>query len=280
MRSECKLLTMWTVLAAVVAVFATSGCASGSRLRVQQMQVSKQVEDMRSRAYRCAPRELALAESHAQFGAWELDQGNFSRAGDHLKYAAEFSELADQQSRAPECQDVQVVVSSDRDGDGIPDDIDQCPDEPEDFDGDKDEDGCPDIELDKDGDRIPDKLDRCPLDPEDYDAFEDEDGCPDPDNDKDTICDPWVSEQGKLDLYECKGSDQCPDVPEDFDEFEDEDGCPELDNDNDKIPDTSDKCPNDPEDYDGDEDEDGCPETRTLVTITEDRIELNQQFFF
>ena len=32
----------------------------------------------------------------------------------------------------------------DRDGDGIKDDVDQCPDEPEDFDGFQDEDGCPD----------------------------------------------------------------------------------------------------------------------------------------
>jgi OOP family OmpA-OmpF porin len=32
----------------------------------------------------------------------------------------------------------------DRDGDGIPDDVDKCPNEPEDFDGFEDEDGCPD----------------------------------------------------------------------------------------------------------------------------------------
>nr|HEX4315582.1 hypothetical protein [Kofleriaceae bacterium] len=32
----------------------------------------------------------------------------------------------------------------DRDGDGIKDDVDQCPDDPEDFDGFQDEDGCPD----------------------------------------------------------------------------------------------------------------------------------------
>jgi outer membrane protein OmpA-like peptidoglycan-associated protein len=37
---------------------------------------------------------------------------------------------------------------SDRDKDGIPDDKDPCPDEPEVFNGIKDEDGCPDKELD------------------------------------------------------------------------------------------------------------------------------------
>jgi len=52
----------------------------------------------------------------------------------------------------------------DRDGDGIPDDVDKCPNEPEDFDGFEDEDGCPDPDNDKDG--IPDVMDKCPNEPE------------------------------------------------------------------------------------------------------------------
>jgi outer membrane protein OmpA-like peptidoglycan-associated protein len=48
----------------------------------------------------------------------------------------------------------------DRDGDGIPDDRDKCPNEPEDKDGFQDDDGCPD--LDNDGDGIPDDRDECP----------------------------------------------------------------------------------------------------------------------
>ena len=98
----------------------------------------------------------------------------------------------------------------DRDGDGIPDEIDKCPDEPEDFDGFEDEDGCPDPDNDKDG--IPDKLDLCPNDPEDFDGFEDEDGCPDPDNDHDRIPDK---------------QDKCPNEPETYNGFEDKDGCPD-----------------------------------------------------
>ena len=40
---------------------------------------------------------------------------------------------------------------SDRDGDGIPDNVDKCPDQPEDYNGYQDDDGCPDIlEVDKD----------------------------------------------------------------------------------------------------------------------------------
>jgi len=42
---------------------------------------------------------------------------------------------------------------------------------------------------DRDGDGILDTMDKCPDDPEDRDGFEDEDGCPDPDNDHDGILD-------------------------------------------------------------------------------------------
>jgi hypothetical protein len=51
--------------------------------------------------------------------------------------------------------------SHDKDGDGIDDDADQCPDLPEDRDGLQDADGCP--EDDADGDSILDTDDACPL---------------------------------------------------------------------------------------------------------------------
>jgi outer membrane protein OmpA-like peptidoglycan-associated protein len=65
----------------------------------------------------------------------------------------------------------------DRDGDGVPDDQDACPDRPEDIDGFEDSDGCPDIDNDLDG--VLDIADRCPNVPETYNGYEDEDGCPD-----------------------------------------------------------------------------------------------------
>jgi outer membrane protein OmpA-like peptidoglycan-associated protein len=119
------------------------------------------------------------------------------------------------------------AMGTDRDGDGIPDDIDQCADVPEDKDGFEDQDGCPDYDNDKDG--IYDTQDQCPNDPEDRDNFQDEDGCPDPDNDKDLLCDPWVSKEGKSAQYAniCKGVDQCPDQPETVNGFKDDDGCPD-----------------------------------------------------
>jgi outer membrane protein OmpA-like peptidoglycan-associated protein len=134
---------------------------------------------------------------------------------------------------------------TDRDKDGIPDQLDQCPDDPEDFDNFDDGDGCPDLDNDKDG--IPDTKDKCPDQPEDMDGVDDEDGCPDPDNDRDR--------DGILDSV-----DKCPTQPEDMDGFEDQDGCPDPDNDKDGIPDATDKCPNQPEDLDGVEDDDGCPD--------------------
>jgi outer membrane protein OmpA-like peptidoglycan-associated protein len=42
---------------------------------------------------------------------------------------------------------------------------------------------------DSDGDGVPDDRDACPQQPEDCDEVEDEDGCPDPDDDKDGILD-------------------------------------------------------------------------------------------
>ncbi len=139
--------------------------------------------------------------------------------------------------------DFRAEESPDRDHDGIPNRQDQCPDDPEDFDGFEDDDGCPDPDNDKDG--IPDKKDKCPNKKEDFDGFEDEDGCPDPDNDGDGIPDK---------------KDKCPDNAEDFDGFDDEDGCPDKDNDDDGIPDKRDQCPNEPETLNGYLDGDGCPD--------------------
>jgi OOP family OmpA-OmpF porin len=186
----------------------------------------------------------------------------------------------------------------DRDGDGIKDDVDKCPDDPEDFDDFEDEDGCPDpdndrdgipdkddkcpnepetkngfededgcpdsLDLDRDGDGIPDRIDKCPDEPEDKDGFEDQDGCPDPDNDKDGI----------LDV-----DDLCPNDPEDKDGFEDQDGCPDPDNDKDRILDKDDKCPNEPETYNGFEDEDGCPD-KGRVILRKGKLEILDKIYF
>ena len=152
--------------------------------------------------------------------------------------------------------------NSDRDHDGILDDVDKCPDVAEDKDDFQDADGCPEPDNDLDG--IADKVDHCPDEAEDKDGFEDADGCPEEDNDKDGIGDPV---------------DKCPDVPEDKDSFEDEDGCPEPDNDKDGIPDVRDLCPNEPETVNGYADADGCPD-EGQVRVVGDKIVLDDRVHF
>lgn len=135
----------------------------------------------------------------------------------------------------------------DTDGDGIPDDEDQCPTLPEDKDNFEDDDGCPDPDNDQDG--ILDTQDRCPSEPEDEDSFEDDDGCPDLDNDRDGIPD---------------AQDRCPNEPG-ITRFN---GCPVRDRDNDDVPDDQDKCPDEP----GEVTLAGCPDVGIRVNVSDGKI--------
>jgi outer membrane protein OmpA-like peptidoglycan-associated protein len=175
------------------------------------------------------------------------------------------------------------LVPQDNDKDGIMNARDACPERPEDKDGFKDQDGCPEEDNDEDG--IPDKVDACPNKPEDVDGFQDDDGCIDADNDQDGIPDakdgcPMLTEDidGNEDADGCPehdndkdgvpdSTDKCPMVAEDMDSFEDQDGCPDIDNDKDGIVDVKDKCPNKPENVNGFEDEDGCPDEKKKVEV-------------
>jgi outer membrane protein OmpA-like peptidoglycan-associated protein len=70
-------------------------------------------------------------------------------------------------------------TSHDRDGDGVADDEDACPDIAEDRDADRDSDGCPEEPLDSDMDGVPDSEDLCPAAKETINGIDDNDGCPD-----------------------------------------------------------------------------------------------------
>ena len=162
-----------TALVMALSLFATA-CSTGAKLRGQASQVQSLTDSMETRAYRCAPRELALAKAYTEFGRYELSQGNFVRAGDHLDLAENNAREADLLSDFDECRDqaVAVVVKEtkktevvaakptpkDRDADGLLDEQDTCPDEPEDFDSYRDDDGCPELDNDEDG--IPDDADQ------------------------------------------------------------------------------------------------------------------------
>ncbi|MEQ9325077.1 MAG: OmpA family protein, partial [Polyangiaceae bacterium] len=61
----------------------------------------------------------------------------------------------------------------------IPDDEDECPNVPEDRDGDDDLDGCPEEDPDDDSDGVPNSDDDCPEQKETINGVQDDDGCPD-----------------------------------------------------------------------------------------------------
>jgi hypothetical protein len=143
----------------------------------------------------------------------------------------------------------------DSDGDGVPDLIDNCPDNDNVDQADIDGDGLGDIcDANIDGDDLDNDVDPCPTLAEDYDGFEDGDGCTDTDNDLDGICDPGTSsvactgeDQGAM-CFDPAGTLPCPasncqNIAEDYDSFKDFDGCPEPDNDNDGFTDGVDQCP-------------------------------------
>ncbi len=124
----------------------------------------------------------------------------------------------------------------DSDGDGVPDERDQCPGTPRGVQVDNK--GCP---LDSDGDGVPDYLDKCPGTPKGVQV--DDKGCP-LDSDGDGVPDHL---------------DQCPDTPKGA--SVDDKGCA-LDSDGDGVPDYRDKCPDTPA---GElVDEDGCTLKMTM----------------
>ncbi len=185
------------------------------------------------------------------------------RDGDGFK--DDIDQCPDEPEDRDDFEDLDGCPEPDNDRDGLLDEVDSCPNEPEDKDGVDDEDGCPDRdETDRDGDGMKDDVDSCPDDPEDFDQFEDLDGCPEPDNDKDSILDT---------------DDLCPNDPEDFDKWDDVDGCPDPDNDKDRILDKEDDCVNEPETYNGKEDDDGCPD-RGLVVRTDTSLEILEKIYF
>jgi OOP family OmpA-OmpF porin len=273
-------------------LLAAVGCAAGGKLRQNAEVIRADVDRAkRSGAMRCAPRELALAESNVDIAETEIADGRGTRAEEHLRVAEMSAKRALELSRA--CGSTQVTIrkdlpggavvieKTDRDHDGVPDLHDRCPEVPgrrelqgcPDTDGDgvtdaedacpkepgsREARGCP-IAKDSDGDGIPDEIDRCPLDPEDRDGFQDEDGCPDPDDDRDGIVD---------------RVDACPNDPGPIERR----GCPadqEGDRDGDGVPDRLDQCP----DQLGPAPE-GCPRKYSLVEVKRERIVIRQQVHF
>jgi outer membrane protein OmpA-like peptidoglycan-associated protein len=247
-----------------VVVLAFGGCSQGPVLRGRVKGLESVIDQAeKNGAMKCAPRELALARSQAEFASVDLSQGEMSAAKAHLDIAEPNAAAALAESPPDKCAERQFVeLPGDRDGDGYPDAEDSCPDQPETWNGFDDNDGCPD-DPDTDKDGIPDSKDSCILEPEDKDGYLDDDGCPDLDNDADGIPDTV---------------DKCPNQPEDIDGWQDDDGCPDPDNDGDIVLDQDDYCPNTPGSPGGDRP--GCPKKNQFVVVTATEIRITQQIQF
>ena len=136
--------------------------------------------------------------------------------------------ISKKKESAPKAVEIPVVL--DRDGDGVVDSLDRCPDDA----GPAALKGCPD----RDGDGIPDIDDKCPDTP----GVAKYDGCPIPDTDGDGINDE---------------EDKCPNVPG-VARYQ---GCPIPDTDGDGVNDEEDKCPNEA----GPASNYGCPVIEAVV---------------
>ncbi|MEB2310413.1 MAG: OmpA family protein [Sorangiineae bacterium] len=153
------------------------------------------------------------------------------------------------------------AARSDRDGDGIYDDEDACPDQPGIATDDPSTNGCP-APKDSDGDGILDRDDACPTVPGEKTDDPKTNGCPPADRDKDGILD---------------REDACVDEPGVKTDDPKTNGCPPpKDSDGDGILDPEDACPDQPGPASSDPKKNGCPKARIekgQIRITE-RVEF------
>jgi len=153
---------------------------------------------------------------------------------------------------------------SDRDGDGVLDNVDACPDAPGIASDDPKKHGCPPpTPQDKDGDGIVDEQDACPTEPGPSNADPKKNGCPPPpDRDKDTILDP---------------EDACPDEAGLKSDDPKKNGCPPpKDRDKDTFVDPEDACPDQPGVANADPKKNGCP----LAVVEKGQVRILEQVKF
>lgn len=256
-----------------------TGCASQALLASEFASLQTEIAAAHQTT-NCAPKDLAIADANTEFAKIEFEQGDAKRAAEHVRLAREHAKIAAACTSAPvkptkpvrvdpEPEPITTALeptpraapasAADRDRDGVRDSEDVCASDPEDLDGYKDSDGCPD--LDDDGDGIPDSVDRCPREPEDRDNVEDADGCIDVDNDRDGVPD---------------AQDRCPNEPGDPPS-----GCASRDRDGDGVGDDADACPSEPETLNSYQDTDGCPDAKPQrIEVTADQIVIKQRINF
>ncbi|MES2638732.1 MAG: OmpA family protein [Myxococcota bacterium] len=266
------------LLTALLLLPLATGCASQALLASDFAALQTEIAAAHQTT-NCAPKDLAIADANLEFVKIEFEQGDTRRAAEHVRIGRDHAKIAAACSSAPppkvatvkprvEPDEITTALeptpwvdpgSPDRDRDGVADTEDVCANDPEDLDGYKDADGCPD--LDDDGDGIPDSVDKCPRVAEDRDNVDDADGCPDLDNDRDGVPD---------------AQDQCVNEPGDPPT-----GCASRDRDGDGVGDATDTCPDQSETLNGYNDNDGCPDSKPQrVEVTSDQIVIKQRINF
>ena len=162
-------------------------------------------------------------------------------------------------------------VVTDRDGDGVADNVDACPDVPGVGNEDPTMNGCPPPPApappppvaDCDGDGVPDAVDACPDVPGVATDDPKTNGCPS-DWDHDGVLD---------------GVDACPDVPGVATSDPKTNGCPpDPDRDKDGIPNETDACPDQPGKPNPDPKKNGCPVA--YVDVVKKTIQILDQVKF
>ena len=160
---------------------------------------------------------------------------------DYLHYSIGFAQSTGRKKKEPELLEVKPVLPPDRDGDGVVDSLDECPDIVGVMKG------CPD----SDGDGIADNYDPCPKE------YGTDHGCPLADTDNDGVPDK---------------EDACPTVAG-MSKYK---GCPVPDTDKDGIDDDHDKCP----DLAGIPANGGCPEIKEEIVNKVNLVARSIQFKF
>jgi outer membrane protein OmpA-like peptidoglycan-associated protein len=234
-----------------------------------------------------SPGELILG-AHYQWSDWRVGLG--AGGGIEDAYSSPSFRLVGGIEWSP------GIPERDRDGDGIRDKDDACPDVPGVASDDPKLNGCPPAELDRDHDGVLDKDDACPDVPgvktddprtngcpppgdRDGDGIPDkDDACPDvagvkTDDPKTNGCPPDKDGDGVLDK-----DDACPDVPGVKTDDPKTNGCPApADRDGDGILDKDDACPDVKGIPDPDPKKNGCP---GLAKIENGKIEISEQVQF
>jgi len=189
-----KRFTFSLVLILAMMALMSTGCETRNNLSRQMDALKADLAQLETQGAKvCTPREYAAAEANLAFAYEEWTEREYIAANDFIVLAR--TNIANSRKWLGNCVS---KVPPDRDGDGVLDDVDKCPDQP----GPAYNNGCPDPDSDNDG--VPDSKDRCPKEP--GPPFND--GCP-ADADKDGVMD---------------NVDKCPNAPGP----KENDGCPKL----------------------------------------------------